>query len=70
MLMDTEVDGSIPIYRFFNSTTGAHFYTPSATERDAVLELAGLSVRRYCLLCLTTRYRDLIILLLIAIATK
>ena len=36
---ETEVDGSIPIYRFFNSTTGAHFYTPSATERDAVLEL-------------------------------
>ena len=35
----TEVEGSIPVYRFFNSTTGSHFYTPSVTERDAVSEL-------------------------------
>ena len=35
---ETEVEGSIPIYRFFNTTTGAHFYTPSTTERDNVTE--------------------------------
>jgi hypothetical protein len=33
---ETQVDGSIPIYRFFNPITGAHFYTPSTTERDNV----------------------------------
>jgi len=33
---ETVEEGSIPIYRFFNANTGAHFYTPSATERDAV----------------------------------
>lgn len=32
----SEVEGSIPIYRFFNISTGAHFYTPTASERDAV----------------------------------
>ena len=37
----TEVEGSIPIFRFFNSLRGAHFYTPSATERDAVEDLAN-----------------------------
>ena len=31
-----EVAGSIPIFRFFNTSTGAHFYTPSTTERDNV----------------------------------
>ena len=34
----TEEEGSIPIYRFFNSTTGAHFYTPSEGERENVEE--------------------------------
>ena len=33
---ETEVEGTIPIYRFYNSDTGAHFYTPSAVERDNV----------------------------------
>ena len=32
----TQIEGSIPIYRFFNNITGAHFYTPSAGERDNV----------------------------------
>ncbi|MGD1919757.1 MAG: hypothetical protein ACFCAD_13215 [Pleurocapsa sp.] len=32
----SEVEGSLPIYRFYNSTTGAHFYTPSAVEKDFV----------------------------------
>lgn len=26
-----------PIYRFYNATTGAHFFTPSAQERDYVI---------------------------------
>ena len=26
------------MYRFYNSTTGAHFYTPSAVERDVVID--------------------------------
>jgi len=26
-----------PIYRFYNVTNGTHFFTPSATERDAVI---------------------------------
>ena len=25
-----------PIFRFFNTTTGAHFYTPSSAERDTI----------------------------------
>ncbi|MGL5796466.1 MAG: hypothetical protein ACRC06_19080, partial [Waterburya sp.] len=33
---NTQVEGSIPIYRFYNSTTGSHFYTPSTVERDYV----------------------------------
>ena len=33
---ETEVEDSIPIYRFFNSNTGAHFYTPSEAEKDNV----------------------------------
>ena len=33
----TEVKSfNLPIYRFFNPTTGAHFYTPSEAERDNV----------------------------------
>ena len=27
---------TIPVYRFLNTSTGAHFYTPSAVERDAI----------------------------------
>ena len=29
-------DARIPLFRFFNSTTGAHFYTASTAERDQV----------------------------------
>jgi len=32
----SDVEGAIPIYRFFNTNTGAHFYTPSVAERDNV----------------------------------
>ena len=35
---DFQVEGSIPVYRFYNSTTGAHFYTPSVVERDVVID--------------------------------
>ncbi|WP_253194659.1 CAP domain-containing protein [Hydrogenophaga sp. A37] len=27
---------SVPVYRFYNASTGAHFYTTSATERDSI----------------------------------
>ncbi len=30
-------DGRLPVYRFFNTTTGAHFYTISSAERDKVV---------------------------------
>ncbi|MCC6193337.1 MAG: DUF1800 domain-containing protein [Burkholderiales bacterium] len=30
-------DGRVPVFRFFNGKTGAHFYTASAAERDKVL---------------------------------
>ena len=29
--------GSVPMFRFFNTMTGAHFYTISAQERDYVI---------------------------------
>ena len=32
----TEVAGAIPVFRFFNTTTGAHFYTPSVAEKDNI----------------------------------
>ncbi|HEY9096400.1 MAG TPA: hypothetical protein VIN35_11690, partial [Hydrogenophaga sp.] len=36
---------STPVYRFYNSSTGAHFYTSSATERDAVMATGSSSYR-------------------------
>lgn len=35
---ETEQEGTIPLYRFFNPEIGAHFYTPFAVERDNVVE--------------------------------
>ena len=32
-------EGASPIYRFYNATTGAHFYTISAAERDFVIQV-------------------------------
>ena len=32
-------NGASPIYRFYNATTGAHFYTISAAERDFVIQV-------------------------------
>ncbi len=31
-----EIAGTIPVFRFFNTTTGAHFYTPSVAERNNI----------------------------------
>ena len=31
----SQVNGSVPVYRSFNGTTGDHFYTTSNTEKDA-----------------------------------
>ena len=33
---EAEVEGSIPVYRFFEPSLGVHFYTPNEAERDAV----------------------------------
>lgn len=33
----TPADGFTPVYRFFNGLTGVHFYTISASERDAII---------------------------------
>ena len=35
---DTAVDGAIPVYRFYNTNLDVHFYTPSAAEKDSVLD--------------------------------
>lgn len=32
----TTSPGSVDVYRFFDTATGAHFYTSSSSERDAV----------------------------------
>ena len=36
-MSDAGADGRIELFRFFNTKTGAHFYTTSTTERDQVL---------------------------------
>ena len=28
----------MPLYRFFNTQAGTHFYTPSSEEKDIVIE--------------------------------
>lgn len=33
---ETQVEGSIPVYRFFEPTIGVHFYTPNEEERKFV----------------------------------
>ncbi|MGD1917977.1 MAG: hypothetical protein ACFCAD_03285 [Pleurocapsa sp.] len=35
---DTQIEGTIPLYRFYNAGLDAHFYTPSAEERDFLIE--------------------------------
>ena len=32
-----QVDGSIPLYRFFNTQTGTHFYTAAEAEKDSIV---------------------------------
>ena len=32
-----QVDGSIPLYRFFNTETGTHFYTAAEAEKDSII---------------------------------
>lgn len=42
---ETQIEGYTPLYRFLNTNvdTPAHFYTPSAAERDNLLNDSGLS---------------------------
>lgn len=35
---EEDITGAVPVYRFFNSSTGVHLYTSSVVERDAVTE--------------------------------
>ena len=37
----TADNGYDPLYRFYNTRTGTHFYTASETERAAVTKLVG-----------------------------
>ena len=39
----SQVAGSSPVYRFYNTQTGRHFYTMSAVERDIVIGTPGYS---------------------------
>ena len=34
----TQTAGSQPVYRFFNTTTGTHFYTIVTAEKDFVIQ--------------------------------
>ena len=31
------VEGSVPLYRFFNTQTGGHFYTVNESEKDNII---------------------------------
>ena len=33
---NSQVEGSIPVHRFFNGITGTHFYTSSDTEKEII----------------------------------
>ncbi len=37
----SQIAGSSPVYRFYNTQTGRHFYTMSTVERDNVIGTAG-----------------------------
>ncbi len=32
----SQITGTLPVYRFYNSTTGDHFYTASESEKDSI----------------------------------
>ena len=34
-------DGSVPLYRFFNTQTGGHFYTVNEAEKDNLIATAS-----------------------------
>ena len=50
---ETDISGVIPVYRFFNTSTGVHLYTASEVERDSVrdnlpnYEFEGISYYGY-----------------------
>nr|WP_286190326.1 hypothetical protein [Labrenzia sp. R4_2] len=39
LIDDGSISTEFEVYRFFNTETGSHFYTSSATERDQVLQV-------------------------------
>ncbi|RZS57422.1 subtilisin family serine protease [Microcella putealis] len=43
----TQVPGTVPVFRFWSETHGAHFYTASQAERDQVLRLYPRKVWAY-----------------------
>ena len=46
-----EVAGSTPLYRFFNTQTGTHFYTAAEAEKDSIIaNLPSFNFEGYCLL--------------------
>ena len=38
---ESRQEGTVPLYRFYNESLGAHFYTPSETERNEFLATPG-----------------------------
>lgn len=38
ILTGAKIDGAMPVYRFFNTETGAHLYTIDENEKDSILE--------------------------------
>ena len=37
----TPTCGAVPLYRLYSSASGDHFYTTSASERDAAISTSG-----------------------------
>jgi subtilisin-like proprotein convertase family protein len=42
--ISTPAPDAIPVYRFYNTTTGTHFYTASEDERQAVAQFPGFNI--------------------------
>ena len=38
ILTGASIEGALPVYRFFNTQTGAHFYTMDENEKDVIID--------------------------------